>query len=580
MRQPFTFFQQVFERHTGSPSSLITRLRAPLEDRVEPQAQEVPQQRQPVGNAFLAQFGGLRALGALLAAGRMMEANEQPHYHHWLKEWGVLDRLPRDWDQDALLERLPWGAGSVDAPAPRLPFGVKGPWPQEPVLGSSFYKPVLNISREEEFNHLKYNVLRYLGQATTTLPRAVLEALSKPRVEPMRDQDLEFLLQDTAMGQFIVQGLDPADVQAFSHLLERDPESYYKVDFSIVGGLEKLDEAFLVEPSVVLMDRDPQGRFKLKAIQVGQEVLEPSHTHAWELARYCVMQNAAQLMVTIWHPRLHFPCDSVHAITLSVLPDGHPIKNLILPHTPLTLGLHKAVIHHRRSVLHNNQREIYTPFPCTTQGIHAGVERGREGVPGNRSFPAYRWGEDLPGLHVPYGHYRQQWADAFFDLCRGVLADITPQDRHVAAWADHIADFVPGFPDSSAIFEGDTLAEAVSTWMRNVTVFHTADHHSYSNIPLQWAPLRLRHPSPHPQMGRVDLDALVSREDYLRHVLANELFFKPTVVFRLSEVQYKVAPGAPQQAVDHFWQEVARLDERWADSHFPTSDQIGASIHY
>jgi hypothetical protein len=533
-----------------------------------------------VGNAFLADFGGLRALGAFLAAGRMMEASPNPRYHQWLKQWGVLDRLPAEWGQASLLERLPWGPGSVDAPGPELPFGVKGPWPQAPVLSEQFYRPVLNISREEELNHLKYNVLRYVGQAATTVPRAVLEALSAPRLRPMGDLDLESMLQDTALGQFIVQGLDPHDVQSFGHLLERDPQSYYKADFSILGGLEKLGEQFLTEPSVVLLDRDAQGRFKLKAIKVGEQVLEPHHTHAWELARYCVMQGAAQLIITVWHPRVHFPCDAVHAISLSVLPDGHPIKALMLPHTPLTLGLHKAVIHHRRSVLHNNQREIYTPFPCTTAGIHEGVRRGREGVPGNRSFPAYRWGEDLPGLHVPYGHYRQQWADAFFDLCAGVLAEVSPRDKHVAAWADHIAENVPGFPDASAIFQGDNLALAVSTWMRNVSVFHTADHFSYARVPLQWVPLRLRAQAPRPDMGPLDRDALVTREDYLRQVMATELFFKPTVVFRLSDVKYEVAPGAPARAVERFWGEVARLDARWGGGHFPTSHQVGASIHY
>ena len=205
------------------------------------------------------------------------------------------------------------------------------------------------------------------------------------------------------------------------------------------------------------------------------------------IARYFVLQHAATQTILVWHPRLHFPCDAVHAITLSMLPDGHPIKQLVLPHTPLTLGLHQAVIHNQRSVFHNNQRELFTPMAYTTRAIHEAAARGRRGVPGNRGYPEYRWGEDMVGEHVRYGHYRREWADAFFLLCQGVLAGVSPSDRAVSAWADHIAAFVPGFPDSSVIFQGDTLARAVSTWMRGVTVFHTADHYNYARIHVETA---------------------------------------------------------------------------------------------
>ena len=252
----------------------------------------------------------------------------------------------------------------------------------------------------------------------------------------------------------------------------------------------------------------------------------------------------------------------------------------MLPHTPLTLGLHQAVIHNQRSVFHNNQRELFTPFAYTTEAIHAAAARARRGIAGNRGYPAYRWGQDHVDERLPYGRYRRGWADAFYRLCEGVLADVSPLDGHVAAWADHIAAFVPGFPDGSSIFHGDNLVGAVSTWMRGVSAFHTADHHSFAQMPLTYVPFRVRTPMPRRGMGTVPRHRLLTCEDRLRHVLAHELFFRPVVVYRMADVRYDVLPGGPQRAVRRFWRNVRALDERWAGQGFPTSREIGASIHY
>ncbi|MEO0602797.1 MAG: hypothetical protein AAF211_15245, partial [Myxococcota bacterium] len=150
-----------------------------------------------------------------------------------------------------------------------------------------------------------------------------------------------------------------------------------------------------------------------------------------------------------------------------------------------------------------------------------------------------------------------------------------------ARWADHIAEFVPGFPDGSVIMKGDHLVRAVSTWMRGVTVFHTADHYSFSRIPLKWSPLRVRAPLPHPGMTeRVRPRDLITREDRLRQVMAHELFFRELVIYRLSDVRYEVAGGRARAAVRRFWKDVDRIDARWKDSAYPTSREIGASIHY
>ena len=551
-----------------------------LEQLVGPEVADATGQRQPVGNPFLQPYAVHRLVGMFLASTGMMEAKQGARYHRVLARLRFLDKLPASWDVDPLVDTLPVIGSRPVPPCPDLPQGVEGPWPQNPVLHPGLYPPVMNLSREEEAHHLQFNVLRYLGQSLLTLPANMRRAASRNRLGELDDAQFASILQDTTYAQFIRSGLDPADIQAFRHLLKRDADDYYKIDFSIFEDMDPIDASMPQAGSVTLLERDSAGRFWPLAIQVGGEVLEPHHDFAWEIARYLVLHHAATQSIVIWHPRLHFPCDTVHAVTLSILPDGHPIKRLMLPHTPLTLGLHQAVMHNQRSVFHNNQREVFTPFAYTTASLHRAAARARAGIPGNRGYPAYRWGEDMIGDHVSYGSYRQSWADAFYGLCEGALAGVSRHDRHVAAWADHIASFITGFPDGSMILRGDNLVKAVSTWMRGVSTFHTADHYSIANIPLKWVPLRLRTPLPTPGMPRVERRKLLTREDRLRHGMAHELFIRPTVVYRLSDVRYGLPAGRPAAGEERFYREVAAIDEAWAGSGYPTSAEIGASIHY
>ena len=110
---------------------------------------------------------------------------------------------------------------------------------------------------------------------------------------------------------------------------------------------------------------------------------------------------------------------------------------------------------------------------------------------------------------------------------------------------------------------------------------HTGDHHSYAGIPLDEIPMRLRQPPPAPGAPcALDLDALVTAEDALRHRLCHPLFFAPCVVTSLSDVDYGFADPLAADAAARFRRGFAALDAAWADSTFPASNQIAASVQY
>jgi len=343
-----------------------------------------------------------RAVGMIVGVAKIGPATPKPLAYRLLRRLGVLKQLPWSWTDSSRLDWMPWGPlKDVEFPRATPPTGLSGPWPQTPVVDEGFSAPILNVGPQERWEHVRYNITRYVGQIVLLTPVAAVKALKGPRLEPIDDAKLADLFANTSFAQFICPELDPPDLTAFADLIPSGSErSYMKVDFSAMDLLGKPLPGIYVAPTVSLLEDLGGGRYRFRAIKVGRKVLKPEDGASWTLAKYFVLQGAQIHMVTMVHPKLHFPQDAVNAITKTILPEGHILSRLLRPHTQLTLGLHESVIHHRRSVLHNSQREIYTPFPFPTEGIHASVAIGMRGVPGNSAYPPYQFGNFLPGIHT------------------------------------------------------------------------------------------------------------------------------------------------------------------------------------
>ena len=495
-----------------------------------------------------------------------------------LRHLGIMQRAPSSWVDSPRLAPMPRGPGRHPAPPPEPPRGVRGPWPQRAVVDPDFYAPVLNVPLEDRADHVRGIVSRYLRQLVTEAPAAVQRALHGPRLVRVDDAAFTATLTETSLGQF-VRPVDARDLPATFASHAAAPEGLALADFSFAPTDTLLPDMFAA-PVLVLL-RAEEGRWRTRAIAVDGRAVAPDEGDTWELAKWFALQGASLRLVTSEHPRLHFPADVIHAVTRSVLPRHHPVYRLIRPHTRYTLGLHEAVIHHGRSSIHNSQREVYNGFPYTTEGMHRMVASGRVGVEGNARWPAWRYGDHFVGGHVPYGRYRRAWLDAWTGFAAEMLAQVPRGDAKVRAWADHIAAWLPGFPDGRAIFEDGALAGAVATWLCTVTTFHTGDHHSYAAIPLEHAPLRLRARMPAAgPVGPLDPGALVSPEDSFRHAMAHAMFFRPGVITSLRDVAYDVADARERRAVARWDAAMDALDARWAGSGFPRADEIASGVHY
>ncbi|WP_106087315.1 hypothetical protein [Enhygromyxa salina] len=492
----------------------------------------------------------------------------------------MLERDPATAKDAPLLEALPWGGKPVTAPAPRPPAGIDGMWPQGPICHADFYPSVLHLDPRERDDHLRYTALRYLGQIVSASPRAAWRARVRPRVRALDDAKFCELLTQTSLAQHLCSTLSEADRDAFASTMQGELADYAKIDFSgmrpdlALPGIELM-------PTVTLFHRQRDHRHRVVAIRLRDAVFTPRDGAAWALARYFVLQGAHVQHTVIVHPRLHFPSDVINAVSKSALPAGHLLARMLLPHTRFSLGLDLAVTHHRRSVLFNSQREVYTALPLTTEGICAAVTLGRVGMPGNHAYPTYDYWGVTHDERTRFGRYCQQWQDAFEDFTRGVCAQIPKGDPTVARWADAISEWVPGFPGGATIFRGDLLAQAIARYLTAVTVLHSGDHYSYAAIPIEYLPMRIRVPPPDEvRPASLDLDKLVSAEDHFRHQLCHRMFFAPTVIESLNEVRYRFRTPAARQAAQRFQTAQHQLDARWAGSGFPASYEIASSIQY
>lgn len=521
-----------------------------------------------------------RALGLLCVVTRSGPSRAQPRFYRVLHRLGVLDHDPREARDAPRLDRLPWGAREVTAPAPSPPPEVTGMWPQEPVFHPEIYPAVLHLDRRESHAHVKANALRYLGQIVSLTPHAAWRARQKPRVWPLDDALFARILTETSLAQHLRATLHARDRAAFGAQLDGPVESYAKLDLSQVRPGPALARVHLA-PTVTLFHRGTDGAYTARAIRVGDAVFTPSDGDAWALARYQVLSGIHVQHTVIVHPRLHFPGDVINAVSKSALPAGHLLARLIVPHTRISLGLNRAVTHHRRSVLYNSQREIYTPLPLETEGICAAVRVGRLGAEENDAYPAYDFWGIAHDPHTRFGQYCQDWQRAFEHFACAVTRNIPAGDPDVARWADAIHRWVPGFPDARAVFDGDNLGRAVGRYLATATVLHSADHHSYAAIPIEYLPMRILVPSPDQERpASLDLGRLVSAEDFFRHVLCHRMFFKPVVVESLDEVRYDFHERDAREAVRMFRDEWTRLDTRWEASGFPASYEIASGIQY
>ena len=421
-----------------------------------------------------------------------------------------------------------------------VPKGEHTMWPQPSPWGSERFAPcVLGVPVDEYEEYMQVIVGRYLRSLKEGWWDAVCHAAMHPGVAPISDEELGEMLYGPPFARFLCPSFDTPDLASFGPLLDEAQRlgATYKVDMRHLARCDPLPGVYLAATVGLFVLRDDA--LVPLAIEVDGRLFRPGDGESWERARYFLIQSCAVSVVLGAHPHLHFPMDSVIGVTREVVPAEHPLARVIEAHAWLHLPLDYGVMFNERSVAHNHQREIYTPFPVRRDDVFEHiVGEYYVGTPGNSARPGYRFPMTAPSFPGPYAEFLRRYYHAVLGFARRVAAAIPSDDPLLAAWGGPLHELIPGFPSVDQLREREVLARVICGFVHTVSVWHSADHHTYGSWPVNKLPQRLRVPPPTGADEPIPLDRWLRGVDIVRQEIARRLFYEAHTVRNILELDY------------------------------------------
>ena len=455
---------------------------------------------------------------------------------------------------------------SPDLPPDRFLYERKGPWPQpSPAHPLKEAAEVLNVPLIETAVWDVAVGLRLAADEYGYASQAAVMALDDMDMEIPTDEEFNNIMLNTAYTRFM-QPLSAFDIARF----EKTPAAnkLWKYDFSAMN-LVKPIEGLYCAPVLVYFQEDASGARKCVQIifRKGNSTwydYGPTMGPLWNLAKVYALQGAIYHMLFVVHPALHFPMDSVNAITKTAVPQIHPLFQLLYPHTALTLPLDNAVLEGPGSPVNKNvQGTWFDPFMGDGYNLKLLFGAGYTGLEDpwyGGAYPPYDFMNPQMGFDSEYGRWLAAYFPPFVDFCTKVATKILEADKkdtYVARWARYNSTYVRGFPDEKSILDRDCLARAMAIFMWDVTVSHAGDHYSVGyNVPARYKFLRIRNyppPTPPPSRdGPAKIGDVAVVDDLFRAEMAQQLFFQPWGVTSLYSTSYAFTYRDLQTAAKDF----------------------------
>ncbi|MEX1033736.1 MAG: hypothetical protein WDZ30_10285 [Cellvibrionaceae bacterium] len=518
-----------------------------------------------------------------------------------------------------------------------LLYGSFGPWPTPaPGRPLSEYAEVCNLPKEELKDWKKNVSLKYLWIIASRFLPGLWWAYfrSGGRYADFADETFSAHLSHGMYSKFLCP-LDKGDLALFKDkvpAVNDDPREYQKADFSCMEWIcNKTYPDTYAAATIVLfkVDKpdDPIPRYRALAIHIYQvdeqykkitstaDTLTPEdeQQNRWELAKYFALQGAVHRVNMTEHGKLHFPFDSINAITKSILPTQHLLFRLLIPHFRLSLAVDNSVLEGKYSLLSRTNWVIYSPFTAEgkyTRRLIPDAYVGRPGKP--NAFPEY-WFSPKPSYpKSSFGIYLQKNYAIFHKFITSVIEDTLPAQydcddnsgarrnwEFIALWAESIAEWVPGFPKREQLLPWEKgvkvvnpnrqlLIDTVTLCLWTLTVAHAADHAGFAQAGPTRNVFRI-HLKPPLKNTTVENDfhkSLVKRWDLFQSYLTHQLFYKPHNVENLVAVIYDFR-GHPNELKlneyrDIFIRELRECDveERRRDGSLPKLEDVSSSIQY
>ncbi|MCT4370091.1 hypothetical protein CLG85_006980 [Yangia mangrovi] len=488
-------------------------------------------------------------------------------------------------------------------------YARKGPWPQpspsHPLICAD---EVLNIPPMEELLFNETIGARYLKARVGYPAYAAQYAASMAGWRGVTAERFNQIMTETLFTRFRVEMQDE-ELEACRAAFAKDddgPElgkaletgTWTKYDFSAMKKIVPLD-GMHVAPTKVYFEEDATGRNLCRVIEVDGLLVRDTDS-SFGIAMVYALQGASYHVLFVVHPALHFPMNSVNAITKTALPMNHPIFQMFLPHSAYSLALDNAVLESAESVVNNNaQGTRFDPLTGNAYNLkllfgagYAGLTE-REGYD-PRAYPRYNYmkpqmaDSEHPLFHSFYGTWlARYYEEAFLPFCK-IVADYIkdsandPMMEYTRLWAKYLHTHVHGFPNADQIGEGDTLAKVMAIYMWNASVSHGGDHWSFSNqITAVEKCLRIRRPPPKTRTeAEVDnaKERIFSPNDMQRAALCQYMFFQAWAIEpNLFETRYALPDYGLQQAAKAFTENLSAVNAGLLQRVAPSTSPDGPS---
>ncbi len=378
-----------------------------------------------------------------------------------------------------------------DLPFPDLPidaflYGHEGPWPQ-PSRDHPFGQApeIYNIPQEEWADWKKYVGSYYIDKIAEFGLEAGARSLESAfgnasDYAPITDAEFTTLLCEGLYSKFL-SPLDPRDQRTFKDYITSSSDyEYWKSDYSCMRVVRQPWAGEAVAASIALLRRprnDPGFNYEVVALMlqvwdaqsqqfIDSEIFTPADGEAWRVARYFVLQGAIHRINLIDHTEVHFPADTINAITKTVLPKANLVLRLLQPHLWLSLPVNNSVLEGQRSLINRDTWYPWSPFVAKGDEVRRLLPFGWYGSAyyaakdaidepyrdpyfdePNSSYPAFTYDPIPPEIPSRYGEFLNAYFAPVRKFVRGVVEQMNDADwREIGYWAQHIATWLPGFP--------------------------------------------------------------------------------------------------------------------------------------
>ncbi len=465
-------------------------------------------------------------------------------------------------------------------------YDRKGPWPQpSPSHPFGEAPAVVHIPKDEQRTWFWNIGFRYIRNILFYWPKAVLKAWQNSTWEILSDDVFCDQILTTPLAKFLNPTIDENLQEIFKdQLAEKDADSeYFVADFICMKDVVPFKGLYAASTVALMSKKKNEYKLNLLGIYIYETNLLtlPTDGDAWDLAKNYAMMGATYRILLSTHPILHFPFDTINAVTKTSLPIDNTVFKLLYPHFQFTLTLNDSVLESSSSPVYNDQKYPFTGFCGPQEGLLTLLESGYQGIKGNSSYPPFIWDYQPTPVNSDYNTYLMNYYKAFKKFTDAVVKHI-PADEYedIRVWANYIAGWLPGFPNGVEIFQEDRLSATLAKVMWDLSVAHATDHHSYGTIPLNRLPLRMRVPPPAYKTDTFKKEDQATFKDVFKYAMEWKLFFNDHTVTRLIDVDYKFTTPELQKLQSNFLQDLELTDKNMPVKKYMDLKNISISIQF